>query len=62
MQTRKSARDNFTVALLLGFAEARLNNQQIPGLNADASWSEATTFCSEIGKQIESGMWVSHES
>ena len=62
MQTRKSARDNFTFALLLGVAEAKLNKQAIPNLKPDASWAEATTFCSEISHKIESGMWVSHES
>lgn len=62
MQTRKSARDNFTYALLLGVAEARLKSEAIPNLKPDASWAEATIFCSEISQQIESGMWVSHES
>ena len=47
---------------MLGVAEARLKSEAIPNLKPDASWAEATIFCCEISQQIESGMWVSHES
>ena len=64
MQTRKSATDNFTYALLLGVAEARSMGESIERFDAksDGFWERATEFCSDISQQIESGMWVSYNS
>ena len=64
MQTRKSATDNFTYALLLGVAEAKLTGKTVTNFDAksDGFWERATQFCSGISQQIESGMWVSYDS
>ena len=64
LQTRKNARDNFTYALLLGVAEAKLHSEEIPGLkiDSDSLWSEATKKCNELSLKIESGMYVSFDS
>ena len=59
-QTRKSAKENFAYALLLGVAEAKLKGESIKELNlsSDIDWEEAYRFCLKIGTEIESGMWV----
>ena len=66
MQTRKSAKDNFTYALLLGVAEAKLKGESIEKFDANPYstdyWKQATKFCSDISQQIESGMWVCYNS
>ena len=65
-QTRKSARDNFTFALLLGVAEAKAMGKIVAKLDLTKEgsmlWDKATKLCSDISQQIESGMWVLYDS
>ena len=65
MWNRKCAKDSFTQALLLGFAEAKLRKETIPRFDHSISenfWQRATQICAEISQQIESGMWVHCDS
>ena len=64
IQTRKSARENFAFALLLGVAEAKQRGGTIEGLNLkkEINWQEAYKRCLAIGTEIESGMWVAFKN
>ena len=59
-QTRKSAKENFAYALLLGVAETKLKGQLLEELDISGriDWEAAYNFCLKLGTDIESGMWV----